>query len=139
MLATPETETVEVPSLTEAAVESWARKAKLETEAATVSFRKQIFQKLKIRSETYEIDTQMFDEVEPKKSIGAEIDGIQFALLNGQELGAVIWSCADPLCEMRELVPVSDLVTLGRALVVGQMLTEKSPKCERHSKRKLRS
>lgn len=134
MTTVVETETT--ISLTEAASRAWEMKAKLDSDAAVQSFRNQLQAKLKQRRDDYVIDPVYFDDqAEPSRQVGARIDGLEFALGEQRELVVITWRCEEKGCKFRQYAPVKDLVTLGRALALGEQHQIERPKCEQHTKR----
>ncbi len=130
------TETAERISLADAAHLAWGSKAGLERDAALSSFRTQLMRKLKTRRDDYDVDVEMFpDEYEPHLQLGAIIDGLTFCLTRDRALAVVNWRCEDKSCNVLHRAPVSDLVTLGRALARGEASQSRYPKCDAHRRR----
>lgn len=130
------TETVERVGVREFAYMTWAEQAERDTKTAISSIEHQLRIKLKIKAGEYEINPNYFGEmVQPYLRVAAIVDeDIVFCLQrDSRALAVVNWSCQEKRCQKIARTPVSDYITLGRALAIGEAQQASTPKCEQHS------
>lgn len=133
---TAEQVTWEDMSVSDRADAAWVKKADLDRDAAVDSLRAQALKKLKLRRDDLEIATDRFDdEVNPWLRVAAFVDGLTLCLTKERELALHAWTCAENGCTERYRIPVSDYISLGRAMWVGSKEESERPHCHAHKKK----